>query len=40
MSRHLYRRVNEFKRGCQPRNIWVKDENDDQLADSHNIVNN
>jgi hypothetical protein len=37
--RDLYRRVNEFKRGYQPRNNLVKDENGDLLADSHNILN-
>jgi hypothetical protein len=35
----LYRAVNEFKRGYQPRNNLVKDENGDLLADSHNILN-
>jgi hypothetical protein len=33
------RRINEFKRGYQPRNNLVKDENGDLLADSHNIFN-
>jgi hypothetical protein len=33
--RHLYRGVNEFKRGYQPRVNLVKDENGDLLADSH-----
>jgi hypothetical protein len=37
--RDLYRRRNEFKRDSQPRNILVKDENGDLLADSHNILN-
>jgi hypothetical protein len=37
--RDLYRGINEFKRGCQPRNNLVKDENGDLLADSHNILN-
>jgi hypothetical protein len=32
----LYRRINEFKEGYQPRTNLVKDENDDLLADSHN----
>jgi hypothetical protein len=32
----LYRGINEFKKGYQPRSDLVKDENDD-LADSHNI---
>jgi prefoldin subunit 5 len=33
--RDLYRGINEFKRGYQPRNNLVKDENGDLLADSH-----
>jgi hypothetical protein len=37
--RHLYGGINEFKRGYQPRNNLVKDENGDLLADSHNILN-
>jgi hypothetical protein len=36
--RDLYRGINEFKRGYQPRNNLVMDENDDLLADSHNIL--
>jgi hypothetical protein len=36
--RDLYKGINEFKRGYQPRNNLVKDEND-LLADSHNILN-
>jgi uncharacterized protein YaaR (DUF327 family) len=36
--RDLYRGINEFKRGYQPRNNLVKDENGD-LADSHNVLN-
>jgi hypothetical protein len=35
----LYREINEFKRGYQPRNNLVKDENGDLLADSQNILN-
>jgi hypothetical protein len=35
----LYRGVNKFERGYQPRSNLVKDENDDLLADSHNILN-
>jgi hypothetical protein len=35
----LYRGINEFMRGYQPRNNLVKDENSDLLADSHNILN-
>jgi hypothetical protein len=37
--RDLYRGINEFKRGYQPRNNLVKDDNGDLLADSHNILN-
>jgi hypothetical protein len=37
--RDLYRGINKFKRGYQPRNNFVKDENGDLLADSHNILN-
>jgi hypothetical protein len=37
--RYLYRGINEFKRGYQPRNKLVKDENGDLLADYHNILN-
>jgi hypothetical protein len=37
--RDLYREINEFKRGYQPRNNLVKDENGDLFADSHNILN-
>jgi hypothetical protein len=36
--RDLYRGINEYKRGHQPRNNLVKDENGDLLADSHNIL--
>jgi hypothetical protein len=35
----LYRGINDLKRGYQPRNNLVKDENGDLLADSHNILN-
>jgi hypothetical protein len=34
-----YRGINLFRRGCQPRNNLVKDENGDLLANSHNILN-
>jgi hypothetical protein len=34
--RDLYRGINEFKRGNQPRNNLVKDGNGDPLADFHN----
>jgi hypothetical protein len=37
--RDLYRGINEFKRGYQPRNNLVKDENGDLLADSHSDLN-
>jgi hypothetical protein len=33
--RNLYRGINEFKRGYQPRSNLIKDENGDRLADSH-----
>jgi hypothetical protein len=37
--RHLYRGINEFKKGYHPRTNMVKAENDDLLADSHSILN-
>jgi hypothetical protein len=37
--RDLYREINEFKWGYQPRNNLVKDENGVLLADSHDILN-
>jgi hypothetical protein len=37
--RNLYRGIIEFKRGDQPRNNSVEDENGDLLADTHNILN-
>jgi hypothetical protein len=37
--RDLYRGIHEFKRGYQPRNYLVKDENGDLLADSQHILN-
>jgi hypothetical protein len=37
--RDLYRGINGFKRGYQPRNNLVKDENWDLLGDSNNILN-
>jgi hypothetical protein len=37
--RDLYRGINEFKRGYQPRSIFVKDLNGDLLADSNTILN-
>jgi hypothetical protein len=35
----LYTGINRFKKGYQPRNNLVKDENDDLLANFHNILN-
>jgi hypothetical protein len=37
--RNLYREINEFKRGYQPRSNLMKEEKGDLLADSHNILN-
>jgi hypothetical protein len=37
--RDLYRGINDFERGYQPRNKLVKDENGDLHADSQNIWN-
>jgi hypothetical protein len=37
--RDLYRGLNEFKKGYQPRSNLVKDENGDLLVDSHSILN-
>jgi hypothetical protein len=37
--RDLYRGINEFKKGYQPRINIVKDENDNLLADPENILN-
>jgi hypothetical protein len=37
--RDLYRGLNKFQRGYQPRNNLMKDENGDLLADSRNILN-
>jgi hypothetical protein len=37
--RDLYRGINEFKKGYQPRTKMVKAENGDLLADSHSILN-
>jgi hypothetical protein len=34
--RDLYRGINKFKKGYQPRNNLVKDTNGDLLTDSHN----
>jgi hypothetical protein len=38
-DKDLYKGIKEFKRGFQPRNNLVKDENGDLLIDSHNILN-
>jgi hypothetical protein len=35
----LYRGINEFKEGCEPRTNLVKDKNGDLLADSNSILN-
>jgi hypothetical protein len=37
-TRDLYRGINEFKKGYQPKSNLVKDENGDLLADSSTIV--
>jgi hypothetical protein len=37
--RDLYRGVNDFKRGYQPRSNLMKDEKGELLADSHNSLN-
>jgi hypothetical protein len=37
--RDVYRGINKFKRGYQPRSNLVKGKNGDRLADSHNILN-
>jgi hypothetical protein len=37
--RDIYKAINKFKRGYQPRSNFAKDENGDLLADSHNILN-
>jgi hypothetical protein len=36
--RDLFRGINEFERGYQPRSSLVKDKNGDLLADSHNTL--
>jgi hypothetical protein len=35
----MYRVINEFERGYQPRNNLVKDKNGDLLEDSHYVLN-
>jgi hypothetical protein len=37
--RDLYRGINEFKKGYQPRTNMVREENGDLFADSHSILN-
>jgi hypothetical protein len=37
--RDLYRGINEFKKGYQPRINVIKDENGNQLADPQNVLN-
>ena len=34
----LYRGINDFKKGYQPRTIIVKDEEGDLVADSHSVM--
>jgi hypothetical protein len=34
----LYRRINDFKKGYQPRTNIVKDEKDDLVTDSHSVL--
>jgi hypothetical protein len=36
--RDLYRGINDFKKGYQPRRNLMKDENGDLYGDSHNIL--
>jgi len=36
--RDLYRGINDFKKGYQPRTIIAKDEKGDLVADSHSIM--
>jgi hypothetical protein len=37
-KRDLYRGINEFKKGYQPRSDLVKDKNGDLLADDNNML--
>jgi hypothetical protein len=37
--RDLYRGINEFKKGYQPRTNMVQKKNGDLLADSHSVLN-
>ena len=36
--RDLYRSINDFKKGYQPRTIMVKDEKGELVADPHSIM--
>jgi hypothetical protein len=36
--RDLWRGINDFKNGCQPRTVVVKDEKGDLVADSNSIM--
>jgi hypothetical protein len=36
--RDMYRGINDFKKGYQPRTVIVKDEKGDLIADSHSIM--
>jgi hypothetical protein len=36
--RELYRGINDFRKGYQPRTIIVKDEKGDVVADSHSVM--
>jgi hypothetical protein len=37
--RHLYRGINEFKKGYQPRINIIKDENSNLLTDTQSVLN-
>jgi hypothetical protein len=37
--RDLYREINEFKKGYQPRINTIKDDNGNLLADPHSVLN-
>jgi hypothetical protein len=37
--RDLYRGINEFRKGSQPRINIIKDENGDLIADPQNVLN-
>jgi hypothetical protein len=38
-TRELYRAINEFKKGYQPKTNLVKDDKGNLLADPHKILN-